>query len=522
MGEEDQPTKRTRRRTVLTLTGVLGVLLVAGGAGTLWLLRPTPFVPPSPPFAPQTVADIRTFCQACHAYPSPDTFPRFAWAGEIKRAYGFADRSELPLQPPPFETVVRYFEEQAPNELPPALIEHASGPVPVPLTRDGFAGPPQPKPPAVSNVSLVHLFDKKRLDVLVCDMRTGRIMTLSPYESVPTWRLLGLTPNPAHTTVVDLDKDGILDVLVANLGSMLPTEELVGSVTWLRGTPDGEFTPITLLEGVGRVADVRAADFDGDGKLDLVVAAFGRNETGEIYALTNRTQDWSRPRFERRVLDARHGAIHVPVCDLTNDGKPDFVALISQEHETIVAFLNEGGGRFRKEVIHTAPHPGYGSSGIELVDLDGDGDLDVLYTNGDVFDGPPLLKPYHGVQWLENQGGFPFAHHSLGPMYGASRAVAGDIDGDGRLDVLAVSFLPEENFPQREELGLDAVILLRQTEPRRFARYTLSKGACDHPTCAAGDIFGTGRIDFVTGNFLPRRAGDAVSIWKNSPPKKDR
>jgi hypothetical protein len=521
MGGEDQPTKRTRRRILLALTGVLGVLLVASGVITLRYLQPTPTAPPpSPPIDPETVAEIRTFCQACHAYPPADSVPCFAWLGEIKRAYGFAERSELALQPPPFDTVVRYFEEQAPTELPPALIEYASGPVPVPLTRIGFAGPPQPKPPAVSNVNLVHLFDKKRLDVLVCDMRTGRIMALSPYEAVPAWRLLGATPNPAHATVIDLDKDGILDVLVANLGSMLPTEELVGSVTWLRGTPEGEFTPITLLEGVGRVADVRAADFDGDGKLDLVVAAFGRNETGEIYALTNQTEDWSRPRFERRMLDARHGAIHVPVCDLNKDGKPDFVALISQEHETIVAFVNQGGGRFRKEVIHTAPHPAYGSSGIQLVDLDGDGDLDVLYSNGDVFDGPPLLKPYHGVQWLENRGSFPFVHHPLGPMYGASRAVAGDIDGDGLLDVLAVSFLPEENFPQREKLELDAVILLRQTEPRRFARYTLAKGSCDHPTCAAGDIFGTGRVDFVTGNFLPRRAGDTVTLWKTPSPNK--
>ena len=57
------------------------------------------------------------------------------------------------------------------------------------------------------------------------------------------------------------------------------------------------------------------------------------------------------------VVDERHGAIHVPVCDLNGDGRPDFVALISQEHETVVAFLNEGGGRFRKETLYTAPHP---------------------------------------------------------------------------------------------------------------------------------------------------------------------
>jgi hypothetical protein len=490
-------------------------LLAAGVAVVFWPRQPTPSAAPGhPPIAPEVVAEIRQFCATCHAYPPPDTFPRVAWGHEIKRAYGFAERAELPREPPPIDTVVRYFEEQAPAELPPALFERVPGPPPVSFDRIGFAGPPQPKPPAISNVNLVHLFDKDRLDVLACDMRTGWVTAFTPYAAASTCRPLAVLPHPAHAEVVDLDKDGIPDILVANLGSFLPTEERVGSVTWLRGRPDGGFTPVTVLEGVGRVADVRAADFDGDGKLDLVVAAFGRNEVGEIYLLTNRTQDWSRPRFEPRVLDTRHGAIHVPVCDLNHDGKPDFVALISQEHETVVAFLNEGS-RFRKETIWTAPHPGYGSSGIELVDLDGDGDLDVLYTNGDVFDGPPLLKPYHGVQWLENQGGFPFVHHPLGPLYGASRAVAADVDGDGRLDVLAVSFLPGESFTRREEQQLDAVVLLHQTAPRCFERYTLAKGTCDHATCAAGDVFGKGRVDFVTGNFLPTRPGDAVTVWKN-------
>src|SRR5262249_51897981 len=151
---------------------------------------------------------------------------------------------------------------------------------------------------------------------------------------------------------------------------------------WLRGLGDNRYEPHTLLDGIGRVDDVQAADFRGCGKLDLIVAAFGWRNTGAIYYLENQTTDWKKPRFVPRVLDDRHGTIQVPVGDLNGDGKPDFIALISQEHETIVAFLNEGG-RFHKEILYTAPHPAYGSSGIELVDLNGDDRLDVLYTNGD-------------------------------------------------------------------------------------------------------------------------------------------
>jgi hypothetical protein len=323
-------------------------------------------------------------------------------------------------------------------------------------------------------------------------------------------------PNPAHAEVVDLDGDGVKDILVANLGSMEPEDHYEGSVVWLRGNRDGTtFTPFTLLKDVGRVADVQAADFRGVGKLDLVVAEFGLFRTGRVLYLENQTTDWSHPVFIPHVLDDRHGAIHVPVGDIDGDGRPDFVALISQEHETIVAFLNEGEGRFRKETIYTGPHPAYGSSGIQLVDLNGDGKLDVLYSNGDTMDPPYLLKPYHGIQWLENKGRFPFEHHAITPMFGVFRAVAADFRGCKKLDIAAVSYLPESRFPMRKRLDLDSVIYLEQTEPGQFVRHTLETVRCDHVTCVAGDVFGSRRIDLVTGNFLFSPSEHAITIWKN-------
>jgi hypothetical protein len=165
-----------------------------------------------------------------------------------------------------------------------------------------------------------------------------------------------------------------------------------------------------------------------------------------------------------------------------------------------------------------APHPAYGSSGIEVTDLDGDGDFDVLLTNGDVLDRPYLLKPYHGIQWLENQGSFPFAHHPLTAMYGASRAVAADFDVDGDKDIVAVSFLPRLEFPEREALQLPSVLLLEQTERGQFVSHLLETGACDHFTCAAGDWDGDGWPDLAVGNFSWKRSQamrDAAVLWKN-------
>jgi len=505
------------RWTIFLASPVLLALVIAGLAFFAPPPPPAPSLalPPAPPEA--SAAQVHQFCGACHAYPPPDTFPRSAWRREVRQGYDFfAKSSLLGMEFPSLESVALYYEKRAPQTLPLLVREASLLTPPTRFERHGFRLPDPRLYPGVSNVNLVHLFDNRRLDVLVCDAAQDQVLVLKPYEKSPALQVLAKGYCCAHAEVVDLDGDGIKDILLACLGSFYATDDRVGSVVWLKGSADGTYTPITLLEGVGRVADVQAADFQGNGKLDLIVAVFGWRDLGEILYLENRTTDWSHPVFVPRVVDDRHGAIHVPVGDLNGDGRPDFVALISQEHETVVAFLNEGNGRFRKETLYTAPHPAFGSSGIQLIDLDGDVDLDVLLTNGDSLDAPYLLKPYHGVQWLENRGSFPFVHHRLLDQYGAMRAVAADVDGDGDLDIVVVSFLPAEYFPQRTRLKLDSVVLLEQTAPGKFVRHSLETIYCDHLTCALGDLDGDGKVDLVIGNFIkgvPK--ADAIEIWKN-------
>jgi hypothetical protein len=506
---------------------VLPLAVVAlGTAGVVAYFHANPPAPAAATPAPPPTSDpparsygsafqIQHFCSQCHPYPRAEILPRFAWKQEVELACQFFAESTLPIRAPPIDEVVKYYEMHAPLELPLPVLERATTPPPVAFQPTAYPVLARAPVPAVANVNLVHLFDERRLDVLACDLRAGLVMALSPYAPSPAWQVLGTVPNPAHAEVVDLDGDGVKDLLVANLGSVTQTDNRVGSVVWLRGSRDGRFTPITLLEGVGRVADVQAADFRGVGKLDLVVAVFGWRRTGEVLYLENQTTDWSHPVFVRHTLDDRHGAIHVPVGDINGDGRPDIVALLSQEHETIVGFLNEGNGHFRKETIFTGPHPAYGSTGIQLADLNGDGQLDVLYTNGDSRDEPPILKPYHGIQWLENQGGFPFVHHPIAPMYGVHRAVAADFRGFGKLDIVAVSFLPESAYPQRKQRDLDAVLYLEQTKPGQFVRHSLETRTCDHLTCIAGDIFASGKVDLVTGTSSSTPAEHAITLWKN-------
>ena len=350
-------------------------------------------------------------------------------------------------------------------------------------------------------------------------MAGGGIWRWEPLAKDRSLQKLATLRNPAAAQFVDLNGNGEPDLVVADLGSFKPTDHNQGRVVWL---PDvnvekTEQEVIVLVEGRGRVADVQPADFDGDGDTDLVVAEFGWHKTGRVFWLQNDGTE-TAPKFEVRVLDRRSGAVHVAVKDLNRDGHPDIVALISQEFEVIEAFLNRGDGTFEMQLVHAANDPSFGSSGIQLIDLDGDGDEDVLYANGDTFDSM-LLKPYHGIQWLENTGGFPFVPHRLTSMPGVHRALAGDLDGDGDLDIVAGALLPSANSEEAVSLKLDSLIWLEQREPGTFVRHAIETANCVHATLELADFDGDGDLDIATGSFRDRGSSDqnSATLWWNEP-----
>ena len=458
----------------------------------------------------------RQLCTSCHAFPPPDTLPRAKWGPEIFEMTGLAlthtgapRGKEIPLDVP-MEDIVAYYESKAPRELPPPASWPEPSNAPVAFARHSMSVPGD-LVPAVANVRLFTMAPTRGLEVFAADMSNGLVLRGSPARPEAGLSVIARVPNPCHTQAVDLDKDGVMDLLVADLGSVTPGDQTRGTIVWLRGLADGRFEPRTLASGLPRVADVEAADFDGDGDLDLVVAAFGWREVGATLLYENRTTDWSSPVFVAREIDWRQGAIHVPVTDLDKDGRPDFVGLISQHHETVVAFLNQGGSLAPK-TIYTAPHPGWGSSGIELVDLDKDGRLDALLTNGDMLD-EFLLKPYHGITWLQNSGSFPFVEHVLAPLNGVHRAQAADLDGDGDLDVVACTLIPGM---AKYGKPLPSLVWLEQTGPGNFARHALEMGGY-HASLDVGDVDGDGDLDVVTGNFQVdgQRTATWVEVWEN-------
>jgi FG-GAP-like repeat len=512
----------TARRGVLSL-GCAGSLLVA----ILHYAAPSIRAAALSAAAQADEAHARATCGVCHALPPPDILPRSVWRDEFVRMYFIRDNNRLPPigppgtlsrvpLPPDMEAVLPYYLSRAPERLPAPALWPDPAESPVQFVRHTLAMPGMPDTPAVSNLRLVDIDGDKQLDLLGTDMRQGVVFSGHPEKAGSALSVVASIPHPAHVTFTDVDQDGIMDLLVADLGTFFPEDHNLGAVVWLRGLAGGKFSAF-WLDGWPRVADVEAADFNGDGKNDLVVAAFGWRKTGLIAILENQTKNPSQPSFVTHVIDPRTGSIHVIPIDLNHDGRMDFVALLSQEHETVVAYINQGNFKFDQKVIYAAPHPNWGSSGIQLVDLDGDGNIDVLLTHGDTFD-DGIVKPYHGIQWLQNKGEYPFVEHTLAQMPGVLRAQAVDLDGDGDLDIVACALLA--GGADVDEKTLPALIWLEQTKPGVFVRHTIEMGFPRHATLDVGDIDGDGAPDIVVGNFsINQPIHGWVDVWMNQSKK---
>jgi hypothetical protein len=461
----------------------------------------------------QLQPQVKAFCGDCHAYPEPETFSSDVWRKEVRNGFGFyLESGRTDLSPPPMERVIQYYTQLAPDKL--AL------PDPKPIRDSDKTEWKETIIPFENNgtgsmISSLEKFERAgNWKIAATDMNGGAIVILSLAEGTPKQKVIASCEHPAKATPCDLDEDGHLDFLVAELGTADPADHQLGKVLWLRGNEAGDYSVHELLNNVGRVADVRIGDFNGDHLNDILVAEFGWRKTGSIHLMLRKQTEPDLWSFEDRIIDRRHGTIHLPPVDWNGDGLLDFVALISQEHEVIDLFLNRGEGTFTPQRLYTAPEPAFGSSGIELVDFDGDGDLDVLYTNGDTMDSFHL-KPTHGVRWLENTGQPALTPHLIGHLPGCYRALAVDLDNDGDTDVVATAHFPRDIKNLKRER--ERLIWYEQIEGE-FQQHTLAFGEKNqgHFTLAVEDFTGDGKLDLVIGDYGADSRRKGLALWQQT------
>jgi hypothetical protein len=307
---------------------------------------------------------------------------------------------------------------------------------------------------------------------------------------------------------------GHYDLLVASMGVVFPDNDKIGSVVILENDGHEHFTKRVLADHIARVTDVEAGHFTHSGRLDLAVGQFGYDQ-GEIRWMEN----MGNGQFQSHNLLNLCGTINVCVADMTGDGNQDIVAVVSHHWQEIYLFKNDGNGNFTNRVIWGSTNEDYGSSGISLCDINRSGRPSILFTNGDGFDyAEPGARPWHGVQWIENLGGGKFKYHRIGDMAGAYSPVGVDLDGDGNIDIVAVSGFNDWNDPESASL-----VVFQNDGHMNFTPHVLAHVPTHLITVAAADLDGNGSPVLITGGFHaypPWENMSRISIWRrpNPPP----
>ncbi|MCS7022575.1 MAG: VCBS repeat-containing protein [Gemmataceae bacterium] len=369
--------------------------------------------------------------------------------------------------------------------------------------------------PRITHVRIVDLDQDGRPDILASDAQHKRVFwyrSVGPrqWQEIPLGGELNV---PAGLAVVDLDGDGDLDVVVAVLGSVLPADDRIGQVVWLenRGT---EFVDHIVLDHLRRVSDVQAADFNGDGRPDLAVAVYGYHH-GEVLWLENRGSG----RFREHRLLATQGPSHVPVADFTGDGRPDIGVLVSQDHEEVWLFANQGNGRFTPRLIFQTCNFDLGSASLRLADLDADGRPDLLLCAGDNLEiNHHYPQPWHGCIWLRNKGAGEFETIRLAAVGGVYGAAVADLTGDGLPDVVLCCM-----FNDWRTAAAASLVLLENQGHQQFTPRTLDTLPIHLAVIDAGDLDGDGRADIVAGglhldDLAPQRWG-RLTLWLHTLPR---
>ncbi|MEQ9409978.1 MAG: VCBS repeat-containing protein [Fuerstiella sp.] len=373
-----------------------------------------------------------------------------------------------------------------------------------------IVGDPVQGHPRICQVQVTRLETDGPVGVLVCDAGRNTV-SFCVQNDDGDWDervLLADVSAPAHATVVDIDGDQDLDILVAVLGNIEPDDGVIGRVVLLENDGSG-YTPRTILDDVRRVADVQPADFDADGDIDLAVAVFGYNR-GQVLWLENR----GNGRFREHELLSAPGTIHVPIADYDGDGDPDIAAIVTQDEEELWAFENLGDGQFQKRRLWFTVNFDLGSAGLLADDLDRDGDVDLILPAGDnLEDFDPFPQPYHGCLWFENVGNWNFEPRRIARFGGTYAAAVGDLDNDQDTDVVLVSMANVWDDPDRA-----SIIWLENDGHQQFQPWRIDSAPTHLVTVATGDLNADGAADIVAGGLHIRGPYDRlgrVTSWVN-------
>ncbi|MEZ5353903.1 MAG: VCBS repeat-containing protein [Bryobacteraceae bacterium] len=256
-------------------------------------------------------------------------------------------------------------------------------------------------------------------------------------------------------------------------------------VAWYTRTPDGTWAKRMVDDGVA-VEDLTVDDLNGDGKPEII--AVGR-ATANVRIYWNE----SNPLWTRHEVGSGFANATAAAADFTGDGLPDIIANDGPGKRTVLFVHPKNRGEAWKSVTLLE---GVNAIHSEVMDVDGDGDTDYIgarYSPGLIFwleqpkNGATAKWTYHVVD--------DFAQGGVNGIHGL---ITGDVDGDGKLDLIGNSAQPNGAFP-------NSLAWFRiPKDPRKAARWERSIFADkDAPGLSHylgfGDVNGDGRADMASG-----------------------
>ena len=351
--------------------------------------------------------------------------------------------------------------------------------------------------PQAHSASKLKLFDPKPVQL---DEAPGTVITYLKFKENLIWvgDLMGNLSTYFYpknetelfheftSTVIDNTLDGE-EHIVTLIGKLDPTDLSSGRIYKKQ---DDRVS--VLPEFFHRPVYNLVQDLNNDGQPEMVLCEFG-NLTGKLSLLVG-----DGITFEKKILLNQPGTIKVAAEDMNGDQKLDLIVLTSQGDESITILYQNDDLRFTPEkVLRFSPI--FGTSWFELVDYDGDGDLDIVTVHGDNADKTYIHKPYHGLRVHFNEGKNQFTEKYFYPLNGATRLTAEDFDRDGDIDFGIISTFPDyDKYPNYGFVYLENLNSEKfEFEPQIFDQSKDGRWLL----CDQGDVDNDGDIDIILSSF---------------------